>query len=118
MKTPLKTSKTIAIEPTGYITAANLSEFQEKLTLTITSQDHSVFLVDMSKVEFLDSAGLMSLASAYRLAQTLGKRFSICSIPPSVKIIFELTELDRVLDIYESREAFERSIHHKQEVAA
>ncbi|WP_013324374.1 STAS domain-containing protein [Gloeothece verrucosa] len=118
MRSTVKSSKIITIEPAGYITAANISEFQEELTLSLTSGDHSVFLIDMTKVEFLDSAGLMALASAFRLAEKLGKRFSLCSIPPSVKIIFELTQLDRVLDIYESREAFEASVHLTPEMAA
>lgn len=118
MRSSLKASKIITIEPSGYITAANITQFQEELTLTVSAQEDAIFLIDMTRVEFLDSAGLMALASAFRLAESLGKRFSICSINPSVRIIFELTQLDRVLDIYENREAFDASLNQKQKIAA
>lgn len=97
-------------EPSGYVSAANAKEFKQQLTEAVTTQDYSVFLVDMHKVEFLDSAGLMALVSAFRLAQDLGRRFSLCSIAPSVRIVFELTSLDRVFEIFDSREAFESTL--------
>lgn len=98
------------LELSGYITAANASNFQETLTESVRIYPHQSYLVDMDGVEFLDSAGLMVLVSVFRLAQSLGKQFSICSLAPSVKIIFELTQLDKVMPIYESREAFFRSL--------
>ncbi len=120
MKSPVKNSvasSQIAIyEPHGYITAANVSTFQETLTQLVTARKNTIFLIDMHRVEFLDSAGLMTLVAAFRLAQSLGKQFSLCSLAPSVRIIFELTQLDRVFEIFEDRVAFEISL--KTTVAA
>ncbi len=99
-------SRLKVLEPSGYITAANVTEFQETLTDMVRTYAHQDFLIDMQKVEFLDSAGLMALVSSFRLAQSLGKRVNICSLAPSVKIIFELTQLDKVMPIYDSRESF------------
>lgn len=118
MRNSIQYSKMMTIEPNGHISAANITEFQEELIEAVTNEDYTVFLVDMTKVEFVDSAGLMALASAFRLAESLGKGLSICSIPPSVKIIFELTQLDRVLKIYDSSEAFKVSLNQRQEIAA
>ena len=64
----------------------------------------------MHQVEFIDSAGLMAIVSAFRLAQRLNKKLSVCCLSPSVRIIFELTQLDRALEIYENRQAYEASI--------
>jgi anti-anti-sigma factor len=107
MKSPVKVSQISLFEPSGYITAANVQEFQEQLTNLVNQSSYITFLVDMSRVEFLDSAGLMALVTAFRLAQSQGKSLNICSIPPSVKIIFELTQLDRVLSIFPSRADFD-----------
>lgn len=104
---------TAILEPSGYITAANVSEFQKTLTEFITNNTHGTFLVDMHHVEFIDSAGLMCLISAFRLAQSLGKRFSVCSLAPSVRIVFELTQLDRAFEIYETRQGYETSLGEK-----
>lgn len=94
------------LQPSGYITAANVSEFQELLTQTLHTHPHQTYLIDMEGVEFLDSAGLMALVSSFRTAQSQGKRINICSLAPSVKIIFELTQLDKVMPIYDSRNSF------------
>lgn len=110
MKSSINLNQPMIIELSGYITAANINELQEKLKAMILDSSDSSLLVDMARVEFLDSAGLMTLASNFRLAQNLGKNLGICSIPPSVKIIFELTQLDRVLEIYESRKEYEAAL--------
>ncbi len=98
-------------EPNGYVTAANVDSFQEKLTNFVTHNPYRDFLVDMHQVEFIDSAGLMAIVSAFRLAQRLNKKLSVCSLSPSVRIIFELTQLDRALEIYESRQAYQASLN-------
>jgi anti-sigma B factor antagonist len=113
MKTNMTSSNIATFQPSGYITAANVNEFKQALLSAVTSQDYSTFLMDMSHVEFLDSAGLMALVSAFRQAQSMGKRFSLCSLAPSVRIIFELTQLDRVLEIFENKEAFDRTIEEQ-----
>lgn len=110
MRMDLLCAKLATLEPSGYVTVANASEFQRQLTTVVTSQEYSILLVDMNQVEFLDSAGLMAMVSAFRLAQNLGKRFSICSLAPSVRIIFEVTQLDRVFEIFDSRDTFESSL--------
>ncbi|ACB49821.1 hypothetical protein cce_0470 [Crocosphaera subtropica ATCC 51142] len=99
------------LEPTGYITAANIDDFQEKLTNFVRNNPSRDYLVDMHQVEFIDSAGLMAIVSAFRLAQRLNKKLSVCSLSPSVRIIFELTQLDRALEIYESRQTYEASFN-------
>lgn len=92
-------SKTTVIQPDSHINAANAAKLQQQLVETVSSQAYSSLLVDMSKVESLDSAGLMALVSALTLAQRLNKRFSLFGISPSVRIVFELTQLDRVFEI-------------------
>lgn len=109
MMSPAIYAKIATFEPCGYITAANITEFQDKLITAVKDSRYNTYLVDMSGVEFLDSAGLMALVTAFRLAQSMGKSFNICSIAPSVRIIFELTQLDRVLSIFDGRDVFEAS---------
>jgi anti-anti-sigma factor len=98
-------SKLTIIQPSGHINAANAEEFQRQLTKAVASEQNAV-LIDMKQVESLDSAGLMALVSALSLAQTLNRSFSLCCVAPSIRIIFELTQLDRAFQIFESRDAF------------
>ncbi|MDJ0533619.1 MAG: STAS domain-containing protein [Xenococcaceae cyanobacterium MO_207.B15] len=97
-------------EPQGYVSAANVREFLQELTDAVENQTDSALLVDMASVEFMDSAGLMALIKGFNLAQDLQRRFSICSVPPSVRMVFELTQLDKVFEIFESKDSFTATI--------
>ncbi|MBF2003963.1 STAS domain-containing protein [Chlorogloeopsis fritschii PCC 9212] len=103
MQAVLKNPQITVIRPQGSLNAANALEFERNLTTALTKNSNSFLLVDLEQVESLDSAGLMALVSALKLAQSLGQRFSLCSLSPSIRIIFELTQLDRVFEILESQ---------------
>ncbi len=95
------------VQPRSYINATNAAEFQHQLTTAVSPPQVSSLLVDMKQVEYIDSAGLMALVTALNAAQRLKRRFSLCCVSPSVRMIFELTQLDRAFEMFESREAYE-----------
>ena len=111
MNTTSVYSLVATVEPKGHVSAANASEFQAQLTTAVKSQKHSILLVDMKEVDFLDSAGLMALIKGFRLAQSLGRKLIICSVAPSVRIVFELTQLDKVFEIFDDRYTFETTFN-------
>lgn len=93
------------IRPNGALNAANAHLLQAQLSETIRTEQSGGLMVDMSQVESLDSAGLVSLISVLRLARDLSKRFCLCSVPPSIRMVFELTQLDRVFELVEETPA-------------
>lgn len=95
------------IRPCGALNAATATEFQHQFHSAILSEENSSLLIDMSQVESLDSAGLMALVSTLNLAQANGKRLSLCCVSVSIRIVFELTQLDRVFEIFDTLSAFE-----------
>ncbi len=97
------------IQPQGPLNASNAAAFQSQLTAAVAASGQSILLVDMAAVESLDSAGLMALVAGLSLAQRLNKRFSLCSVSPAIRMIFELTGLDRVFEIFENRAVFEEA---------
>jgi anti-anti-sigma factor len=101
MQAVLESPKIAVIRPQNCLNAANALEFERHLTAALTQNDISMLVVDLAAVESLDSAGLMALVSALKLAQGLGRRFSLCTVSPAIKIIFELTQLDEVFEIIE-----------------
>ncbi|MFQ3616262.1 MAG: STAS domain-containing protein [Cyanobacteriota bacterium] len=106
---PVYTSEITVVEPVGALNAANAALFQRQLA-TLLASDCSSVLVDLSQVETLDSAGLMVLISAQTSAHQRQKRFGICGVSPSIRIIFEVTQLDRAFTLFESRADYERSL--------
>jgi anti-anti-sigma factor len=104
-------TKFTTFRPEGFLSAANAAEFLERLTVEVKSSVDSALLVNMEAVEFMDSAGLMALIKAFRLAESLGHRFGICSLAPSVRIMFELTQLDKAFEIFEDSSAFQVAVN-------
>jgi anti-sigma B factor antagonist len=100
----------IISQPCGHLNAASAETFRQELLDMVSKQDASGVLVDMAQVESLDSAGLMALVSALTAAQQCNKRFALCGVSSRIRIIFELTQLDRVFEMLEDRAAFEGAI--------
>jgi len=110
MSNAIRDSQITIIQPSGHVNASNAVEFQLQLITAVRSEGNSALLVDMQQLESLDSAGLMALVSALSLAQHLQRRFSLCCVAPSIRIIFELTQLDEAFEIFESRDAFAATV--------
>ncbi len=105
-------SQTVNYQPTGSINVSNVRAFQQELMTVVNSCDSSTILLDLKYVDFLDSAGLMALVTAYKTAQSQGKRFCIRSVSPSVRIIFELSQLDKVFEILEEESLRQKDLTH------
>jgi anti-anti-sigma factor len=56
----------------------------------------------MSNVDFVDSAGLVALIAGLKAANRHGCRLAICSLRPPIRLIFEITQLDRAFEIFDS----------------
>lgn len=111
MQTIIAYPKITVIRPQGSFNSSSALEFQRQVTLAVSQEGHTSVLVDLERVELLDSADLMVLVYALRLAQTLDRQFSLCSVSPAIRIIFELTQLDQVFEIFDSSAAFEAQFH-------
>jgi len=99
MQAVLNYPKIAVIRPQGFLNATNALEFERDMTTALAQNDISILVVDLVAVESLDSAGLMALLSIHKLALSLGRGFQLSAVAPSIRIIFELTQLDRVFEI-------------------
>lgn len=62
-------------------------------------------VVNMEGVHFIDSSGLSSLVKGLKQSRLNGGDLVLCGMQQAVKIIFELTRLDKAFDIYEDEKA-------------
>jgi anti-sigma B factor antagonist len=84
----------------------------------IIAEPHGFWVIDMSQIEFVDSAGLVALVKSMNSATTVGARLAICNLRPSTRLIFEITRLDRVFPIFETYEAALTYFSHPESVEA
>ena len=101
MTSTLIKTKIETITPNNQVSAANAKELHDQINDLFNSSPPSTLLINMEKVEFMDSAGLMVLVNAFNRAKELDMFFQLRSVNESVRIIFELTQLDQVFDIVE-----------------
>jgi|SRR5579859_1601551 len=65
-----------------------------------TAEQPAFVVVDLAGVRFMDSTGLSTLVHAMKRARALGGDLRLCGLQQSVRMIFEMTRLDRVFEIY------------------
>jgi anti-sigma B factor antagonist len=66
-------------------------------------------VVDLSGVEFLDSAGVGVLVGLFKHSRLHGGRARFCGLTPGVRSVLALIQLDRIFEIYDDAEAAIRS---------
>jgi|SRR5690554_3419157 anti-sigma B factor antagonist len=76
---------------------------------TAASKPPAFVVVNLSGVTFLDSTALSTLVLGKKRAQALNGDVRLCEIQQQVRIIFELTRLDSVFEIFLSEEEAIRS---------
>jgi len=85
--------------PSGVLNAESASSLKREITLVSRNPGASELVVDMSRVESLDNAGLVSLMSVLNSVRPRFEQLSICSAPPAIRIVFEMTQLDRLFNM-------------------
>jgi len=97
------------VEPSGIFDSTQAAKFCHDVEQLIACKV-DVIIVDFKDVTFMDSSGLGILVKTLKLTQSFGVKLLLCSFNNQVKLLFELTSMDRVFEIYERREELEAKI--------
>ncbi|NES83412.1 MAG: STAS domain-containing protein [Moorea sp. SIO2B7] len=95
--------KVIVLTPIGRLDITTAWQFRLKLQECITKVSPHV-VVNLSQVNFIDSSGLTSLVAGMRDADKGEGSFGICDVHPEAKLVFEVTMMDSVFEIFETEE--------------
>ena len=76
----------------------------KKTVARLLEQGRSNFLVDLSRVGFLDSSGLGALVRAMTTSQNEGGQTKLLGVGPQVRKLLEMTRLDSVFELYDDLE--------------
>ena len=66
-------------------------------------------IVDLSGVNFLDSAGVGVLIGLFKNARQRGGRARFCGLTPGVRSVLQIIQLDRIFEIYDDVETAARA---------
>ncbi|MEH2271616.1 MAG: STAS domain-containing protein [Nostoc sp.] len=93
----------IILTPAGRLDITTAWQFRLKLQECISKLSRHV-VVNLAQVNFMDSSGLTSVVAGMRDADTVKGSFRICNVHPEAKLVFEVTMMDTVFEIFETEE--------------
>ncbi|NEQ36537.1 MAG: STAS domain-containing protein [Okeania sp. SIO3I5] len=95
------------IEPSGILDGTKATAFRQEISEQVDA-GADIVLIDFKAVSFMDSSGLGALVLALKTVRAAGCQLVVCSINEQIKILFELTSMDRVFEIFPNKEEFEK----------
>lgn len=87
----------------GKVDSLKAAELEERI-LSILSGGASHLLLDCARLEYINSVGLRVFLLAARQIAPDGM-LAFCGLTPNVKLIFETIGFDRILSVFDCREA-------------
>ena len=97
------------IQPSGILDGNQAGQFRQEIAEAVQGGSE-VIIVDFKDVTFMDSSGLGALVLSLKTVRSAGAKLFICSINDQIKMLFELTNMDRVFEIFNNREELEQKI--------
>lgn len=80
--------------------ASTAAAFKDAIKPLLTQ--HAKVVLDLSKVEFIDSSGLGALVSCLRQAHAIGGEIKLFGLGKSARALFELVRMHRVFEVFNS----------------
>ncbi|WP_013323554.1 STAS domain-containing protein [Gloeothece verrucosa] len=97
------------VKPSGILDATQAPDFRQEIS-QLVKEKIDIIVIDFRDVTFMDSSGLGALVLSLRTAHSAGSKLFLCSINEQIQMLFKLTSMDRVFEIFSSREELEQKI--------
>ncbi|OAI57229.1 hypothetical protein AYO49_02515 [Verrucomicrobiaceae bacterium SCGC AG-212-N21] len=88
----------------GHVDTLNAAELEGSL-LSLAETGAKQLLVDCTKLEYINSAGLRVFLLVAKRMESQDGACAFCGLSPNVKLVFETIGFDRILTVYETRDA-------------
>ena len=88
----------------GELDIASTERLEEALA-TSEGEAPGTLVLDLRKVEFIDSTGLRTVIAADERARSAGRRFVVVRGPGAVQRLFSVTQLDQRFEIVDDLES-------------
>ena len=89
--------------PSGRLVASCVEDFKE--TMFEKLKDQKRILFNLKGMEHVDSSGLGALVSILQWVNSNSGSIKLCCIQPRPRIVFDITKVYRIFEIYDTEEA-------------
>jgi anti-sigma B factor antagonist len=90
------------VDINGDVTLYNSPEIRKTLMDALNKKGTQRVIVNMSGVNYIDSAGVASLVEGLKLARSLKNGFALYGLNKHPREVLELTRLSKVFEIYDN----------------
>jgi anti-sigma B factor antagonist len=98
-----KHNDVVVVEVEGQLIVGNRQELKQKVLDVLEKGEHK-FLIDFSQTGYIDSSGLGVLVSLSKKIREQGGELRLADLNDDLKTLFELTKLDTLFQISDTRE--------------
>ena len=88
----------VVLALSGDFDLAAIEKF-ETILRGVEAEAPGAIVIDLGQLDFMDSSGLRALVLADRRARSAERRLAIIPGPPTVRRVFEITQLDQELEL-------------------
>jgi anti-sigma B factor antagonist len=92
----------VVVDINGDVTLYNSPEIRKTLLDALNKKGTHRVVVNMSGVNYIDSAGVASLVEGLKLARSLKNGFALYGLNKHPREVLELTRLIKVFEIYDN----------------
>ena len=94
------------IQPFGVLDGIRANQIRRDVHDMLTD-GIQIILVDLNAVTFMNSSAIGALVATLKLVQGGGGQLYLCALNDQLKIIFEITKMDQIFNIYPDEKTFE-----------
>lgn len=87
----------------GKLNMTHALRFRDFINSHVEAGDNRIS-IDLTNVDFIDSSGLGALINALKVTRRAAGDLRISAATEQVKLVLKLTNLDRILEIYDDAE--------------
>ncbi|MDF5735911.1 MULTISPECIES: STAS domain-containing protein [unclassified Nostoc] len=97
------------LEISGILDGIRGNELRREVS-NVVDNGADILLLDLKEVKFIDSSGLGALVSAMQIVRAANGKLFVCSISDQVRMLFELTKMDRIFKTFADQDEFNRQV--------
>jgi anti-sigma B factor antagonist len=86
------------------VSEENIQEVGDQLYSLVDNEGHRQILLNFANVQYLSSAALGKLINLKKKVGAVGGKLKLCCIHPELKVVFKITRLDQVFEIFDDEQ--------------
>ncbi len=87
------------------VTEENIQEVGDQLYSLVEDEGHRSLLLNFGNVQYLSSAALGKLINMKKKVGSSGGKMKLCCIHPELRVVFKITRLDQVFEIFDEEQS-------------